>query len=90
MPDIKNILEFIASAALVGLVVFVFVILIAGIPLSGHKAGDQKEYLLRSYALENERVRLENERRYLRVLELSCTSEFINQYGEVYSRKELK
>lgn len=45
-----------------------------------------KEYLLRSYALENQRMELENQRNYLKALELKCTAEFINQYGEIYKR----
>lgn len=46
-----------------------------------------KEYLLRSYELENQRIELENQKNYLRTLELKCTSEFINQYGEIYKRQ---
>lgn len=74
-------------ALLTGLVLFIGSMIYFGFSNSNIIVDQSKEYLLRSYELQNQRMELENQRLYLKTLELSCTAEFINQYGEVYIRQ---
>lgn len=50
--------------------------------------GKENELTLRAYQLETERKRVEADLLYLQTLQLSCTEEFINQYGEHYVRRK--
>ena len=87
MKLLKSILGAICLSILIGLVISIVGILSYGLTNSNNDSNQNKELLLRSYELENQRIELENHRLYLRALEISCTSEFINQYGEVYTRQ---
>lgn len=50
----------------------------------------ENEFKLRAYQLETERLQVEADLLYLQTLQLSCTEEFINQYGEHYVRRNTK
>lgn len=50
----------------------------------------ENEFKLRAYQLETERLQAEADLLYLQILQLSCTEEFINQYGEHYVRRKIK
>lgn len=76
------------------LAILIVVLLMAGMLVAGVAQKSelkryeiaQKELLLKSYELETARTEAEAMLIYAKALEVSCSSELVNKWGEVYSR----